>query len=137
MSYQGFDYQNKTAQEVFDFVANHLLTQNKKSTDSFNNCVYRSQEKPDGTVFMCAAGCLLSDGQYMPQMEGHGWGTALIRIPPSHGLSSTHENLIVRLQLLHDGNNPSEWTSALKHLADQEDLTFSPPPQEEVHVPSQ
>ena len=62
-----------TAQEVFDQVAKHLLTQMKKSvakraaesaSDSKDYCMYRGF---DGTK--CAAGCLISDDEYKPEFE--------------------------------------------------------------------
>jgi hypothetical protein len=61
---------NSTDQEVFDQVANHLLTQNKRSVSATDNtlCVYRS---PDG--LKCAAGCLIADDEYDPRMEGSNW----------------------------------------------------------------
>ena len=56
-----------TAQEVFDQVATHLLTQNERSLDGAS-CSYRNC---DG--LKCAAGCLISDDEYDNQMEGIDW----------------------------------------------------------------
>ncbi len=57
-------------QEVFDKVANHLLTQNRKAINTGNlspyvKCVYRTK---DGRK--CAIGCLIPDDQYDPHIEG-------------------------------------------------------------------
>ena len=46
-----------STQEVFDFVAIHLLTQNEKSGDD-QVCYYRSP-----TGLKCAAGCLIADDE--------------------------------------------------------------------------
>ena len=55
-------------QTVFDRVATHLLTQNAQSLDIVDGeCLYRGE---DGK--MCAAGCLLTDGQAI-EFEGFDW----------------------------------------------------------------
>ena len=103
-----------TAQEVFDQVAKHLLTQMKKSAsesapDSKDYCMYRGF---DGTK--CAAGCLISDDEYKLEFENLNW---------SH-LSSTnylvpkeHCKLIKQLQNIHDCYEPEDWRVRLNNLA--------------------
>ena len=112
-----------TAQEVFDQVAKHLLTQMKKSvakraaesaSDSKDYCMYRGF---DGTK--CAAGCLIADDEYKLEFENHNW---------SH-LSSTnylvpkeHCHLIMKLQNIHDCYEPEDWRFILNNLAEESDL---------------
>ena len=59
-----------TAQEVFDQVSSHLLTQMKKSINPKNPslCVYHAD-----SGLKCAAGCLISDDEYTPRMAALGW----------------------------------------------------------------
>jgi hypothetical protein len=59
-----------TNQEVFDKVAIHLLTQNKKSihpksSGNIGTCLYRG---PDG--LKCAVGAMIPDELYSPTFEG-------------------------------------------------------------------
>ena len=59
-----------TPQEVFDQVSQHLLKQNKQSTryEKLRNfCAYRSGN------LKCAAGCLIDDDEYSPEMEALDW----------------------------------------------------------------
>ena len=59
---------SSTAQEVFDTVSQHLLTQNAESLSDSGMCVYRS---PEG--FSCAAGCLIPPEDYRVEFEGFTW----------------------------------------------------------------
>ena len=52
-------------QDIFDFVAAHLMTQGVVSEDQNGQCVYRS---PDG--LKCAIGCLIPDDAYRGNLEG-------------------------------------------------------------------
>jgi hypothetical protein len=84
-----------TAQEVFDQVATHLLTQRQRSTTK-GNCAYRGD---DG--LKCAAGCLLGpdDGscyvvslviiQYTANSFAVGWGLAIELLTHSSLTTST------------------------------------------------
>ena len=93
-----------TAQEVFDQVATHLLKQKTRST-SENGCAYRG---PNG--LKCAAGCLISDEEYKPDMEGAVW----TRLFYNGYVSSHHMELIRGLQIIHDSYPPAEWEHELK-----------------------
>ena len=53
-------------QEVADKVATHLFTQGEPATDSKGECVYRAP-----VTLSCAVGCLFSDEEYDPKMEGN------------------------------------------------------------------
>lgn len=97
-----------TAQQVFDQVARHLLTQMKRSLDGAEDCVYRG----DGGL-RCAAGCLISDAEYRPGMEGHSWfGLVESKLAPEQ-----HRDLISDLQHLHDTNAPQHWKEELHRTA--------------------
>lgn len=104
----------ETAQEVFDIVAGHLLTQNAKSIESDKPyCLYRSR---DGKK--CAAGCLIPDAHYNPDMEGYNW----IELIDNYSFPKDYEMLIPSLQSIHDGHPPSEWKKQLKSLANDYEL---------------
>ncbi|WP_417244236.1 hypothetical protein [Celeribacter sp.] len=113
-----------TEQEVFDQVARHLLTQQKVSySPSHDMCAYRS---PFGA---CAAGCLIGDDEYTPEMEGHSWQELVF----SERVNSEHAELISTLQAVHDeghdlmdqapDNVVSEWRHRLEEVAEEFDLT--------------
>jgi hypothetical protein len=109
-------------QETFNIVAKHLLTQGKKSValrhgeDEY--CMYRG----DGGL-KCAAGCLISDGDYTTELEGQvvnvfGLVGGLI-------LRSGHNvDLVRRLQVVHDKMKVIRWRRELAKLAEEFDLTF-------------
>lgn len=88
----------KTAQEVFDQVAVHLLTQKAKSVhpDKPSFCMYRGK---DG--LKCAAGALIADHEYQPDMDKSGqsgWYSLV-----DNGMApDAHRLLIANLQGAHD-----------------------------------
>ena len=102
-----------TAQQVFDQVKKHLLTQNKRSLNG-HDCFYRSGK------FKCAAGCLISDNEYKLTMEDLKWSAMidLNRVPPNHA------ELIEDLQNLHDDREPSDWPIKLRELAEKFNLQY-------------
>lgn len=111
-----------TAQEVFDKVATHLLTQNKRSLrEEFgfvNGCAYRGDSN-----LKCAAGCLIPDEEYDEAMEGAGIMVQAGR-PCSLATSilikrgyKDHLGLISTLQTVHDTTDPTEWGYELKRVA--------------------
>lgn len=112
-----------TAQEVFDQVAKHLLTQMKKSVakwpvertaGSKDYCMYRGF---DGTK--CAAGCLISDDEYKPEFENHNW----LHLSGSNYLvPEEHCHLITKLQDIHDCYEPEDWRVKLNNLAEKSNL---------------
>lgn len=97
-----------TAQEVFDQVASHLLTQKNKSQDEELSCRYRGN---DGAS--CAAGCLISDSEYNEIMEGQTWQTLVYnkRVPEAHMY------LIDELQATHDRVAEGLWKLQLELVA--------------------
>lgn len=88
-----------TAQEIFDQVAAHLIRQGQPALGRLTNsamsasCMYRGV---DG--LKCAAGCLIADEEYNPQMEGHGW----IDLVYEGLVGDEHSSLVDALQGAHD-----------------------------------
>lgn len=110
-----------TAQEVFNQVALHLLTQGERSlsADRDDMCTYR------GTGgLMCAGGCLIADSEYNPRMDTFGGDTGwesliMYGVFPNH-----HEDLITALQALHDNADPYLWSIRLTELAIRRKLSY-------------
>lgn len=110
-----------TAQQVFDQVATHLLTQKKKSRvihrdngklrfPKGDSCVYRT---PEG--LKCAAGCLISDEEYLT-LIGESRNSIPWRSLIARGVApEEHSGLITALQKCHDHNTIENWH---KHLVD-------------------
>jgi hypothetical protein len=96
-----------TAQEVFDQIALHLITQGKRS-ERANYCAYKSKGG-----LKCAAGCLISDDEYNPGLESLNWLDLMVKkmVPNEHG------GLILELQNIHDRGSVSNWPVQLKTLA--------------------
>lgn len=103
----------ETAQEVFDKVYNHLMTQMMRCEDGIT-CLYRGD---DG--LKCAAGCLIPDEEYTMNMEEKGWSQLVANgmAPPEH------ERLISDLQYIHDRKQPHQWREYLSELAGNHGLT--------------
>ena len=98
--------QATTEQEIFDFVVDHLQTQNCKALDDRTACRYRG---PNGT--MCAAGCLITDDEYDPQIEGKTvYSVKISRI-------SNQLGLVRLLQCVHDNRTVEDWPDALREVA--------------------
>lgn len=108
---------NHTDQEVFDYIANHLLSQGEKCQDFDDDtspiCVYRNSDNQS-----CAAGCLFGPGEYKPSHEGNNWaGLRDKGIVPGF-----HCGLIAALQRIHDNRPAFEWYKELNQLAKDLDL---------------
>lgn len=88
----------KTAQEVFDQAAVHLLTQKTKCVGERDRCLYRND-----MGMKCAAGALIADHEYIKDMDesgSSGWSSLIQR-----GLvPDAHNQLIRSLQSAHDNN---------------------------------
>lgn len=92
-----------TAQEIFNRVARHLLDQGERSATD-GGCLYRG---PRG--LSCAVGCLLTDADYQPNMEGEAFN-AIVRLwlGKDHPLAA-HTDLLCELQGIHDSGDPKQW----------------------------
>jgi hypothetical protein len=101
-----------TAQEVFDQVAEHMLTQNEQSKYA-DGCAYRGDNG-----LKCAAGCLIGDDEYNNElMEGFTWADMLDRLDA--GISTKHNKLISKLQNIHDGIECDLWLGRLLGVANE------------------
>lgn len=96
-----------TTEEVFEYIRNHLLTQNRKSTDVSGNCMYKNEQG-----LKCAAGCLIPDEKYHPKIEGTKW----CKLTDTGYVSKAHIKLIQSMQSIHDNNDPITWKSHLDNL---------------------
>ena len=86
-------------QEIFDKVAQHLLTQPRstKIVNGYPKCMYRGD---NGTK--CAAGCLIPDDEYKSWMEGSGIYGIYHKIPSLAKISGVTLSMIMDLQSIHD-----------------------------------
>ncbi len=106
-----------TQQEIFDKVKTHLLTQNAKAEVEMGFCLYRH---PKG--LMCAAGCLISDEEYSPEMEGNNFPMLFPKFFSEDHPLFPHITLIRNLQKVHDDLNPPAWPEALTNVANSYNL---------------
>lgn len=120
-----------TKQETFDTVVAHLRKQAAKAIRSDIGCCYRS---PEG--LKCAAGCLIPDDLYSPNIEN---GKVIIgaitpRVPlqskaVTELIASLGHNvrLVADLQDTHDYLEVDEWEDSFRTLALKHGLTYTPP----------
>ena len=122
--------QDLSPQEIFDRVAAHLRRQKAPSmrynyAENGELCAYRG----DGGL-KCAAGALISDDLYDPEMDakGVGWST-LVRSYPE--LDTKYNALIMDLQDVHDGANPRKFLreveKRLLEVAENHGLQYTAP----------
>jgi hypothetical protein len=103
-----------TDQEVFDFIANHLLVQNEKSMDKEQDrCLYRSSNG-----HMCALGCLMTDSYYNGNMES----VTVKTLIKGFAFPNLHSELLVVLQNIHDRFLVENWQSQLNKVAENFNL---------------
>lgn len=107
-----------TDQELFDKVAAHLRTQNAKAMNADCQCMYRA---PDGK--RCAAGCLILDEHYAPNIEGLAITGNLVwaRLSAS-GVADAQAQLVQELQIVHDNCQIDQWKSELARVAGRHNL---------------
>lgn len=105
-----------SAQQVFDRVAERLLTQGERSMGPTGRCAYRA----DYSNNRCAAGWLISDDDYDERIEGTSW-TGLVTDKIA---VRDHCHLIRQLQTMHDERPPYAWRSKLKYIATAHGLMF-------------
>ena len=93
-----------TAQQVYNHVATHLLTQNAKSIEGYV-CMYHTSQG-----LKCAAGCLIGNDEYSINMENTSW-------PDLDGIPVAHTQLIQNLQNVHDCSSVANWPDQLRKVA--------------------
>lgn len=108
-------------QEIFDTVVKHLRTQKVQAVNGVGSCQYRTD---DG--LKCAIGCLLTDSEYSPSMEG--CRVSEISLPARlHG----NLRLLGELQNVHDHHGDTggatKWEEALRAVADKFGLLYTLP----------
>lgn len=86
------------AQEIFDKVAVHLITQGHQSKSEIGECEYRSESGD-----RCAIGCLISNELYQTSMEGKVVSN-LINQYAMPNYFTTHAALLNDLQEIHDSD---------------------------------
>jgi hypothetical protein len=128
------------AQQIFDKVAGHLLTQNRRATtDSAattgESCRYRL-ETSAGPVLRCGIGGLIPDDAYDRAIEGVGLTgirnarregrplapkqSHLLEVLAACGVDAdAHMELLVELQAVHDSWDPPLWPNRLACVARQ------------------
>lgn len=117
-----------TDQQVFDQVVNHLRKQGKRAYDYVNEaCAYRVMSS-DGEVLKCAAGCLIGDDEYTPEMDNNDEGTSWVQLVERGQAPAFHRELIRQLQNIHDGSiNITDWEMGFAEVASMYDLAYTPP----------
>lgn len=112
-------------QEIYDRVAEHLLTQQKRSIGELGACVYRS---PEG--LKCAVGCLISDEAYSPKIEGtYVREQSVQEALRESGVKPLTEQvvfLLEGLQACHDDFYPEDWGGRLWSVANRFELKPHP-----------
>jgi hypothetical protein len=128
-----------TPQEIFDTVVQHLRKQGSKSLLTEQQC--RDLMEPPGACAYrgengkkCAAGILISDEEYLPEMEGYNFNGLLQEVirgktaPPSLGQRlSPHWDLIRALQHIHDRSEIRDWEDDFRQIALNHKLIYTPP----------
>jgi len=111
---------NYSLQEIFDFISNHLLTQNERSGDvgyrKMFSCKYKSS-----TGLKCAVGCLMSDEEYDVKLEGYGINSNKFN---KFNISEDRKDLLRALQMIHDSIKPDSWKRELEMFAKNLHLEF-------------
>lgn len=92
--------EDMSLQEMFDFVCKKIIEQGNKSVNSKYECLYRG---PDG--LKCAAGWLIPDDEYDPEIEGYGVHALRSRQLAFVLMSYDQVSLLEDLQKSHDGDD--------------------------------
>lgn len=96
-----------TTEEVFEYIKHHLLTQMKRCVDDKGYCLYRNEQG-----LKCAAGCLIPDDMYYPDLEYRKWYSLVIE----KFVHKEHRGLIQRMQRIHDDVPVDSWKHHLDLL---------------------
>lgn len=110
-------------QEVYDTIARHMLSQNRRCVNDRGDCKYLMHD--DAGVLRCAAGCLISSDRYTPAMENKRWNDLTMAAGGrGFGFSTNHLQMIQALQDIHDCKYipPSEWPGELRTYAAENNL---------------
>lgn len=118
-----------TAQEVFDQVVQNLIRQGVRSetvslTGKSTGCNYRTLQD-DGTTLKCAAGWLIADSEYKPDMDDEEGGTDWNALIEKGYVPDNHQDLISELQYIHDTVQPLWWENAFQNYAYKNGLEYN------------
>lgn len=115
-----------TAQQVFDQVVDHLRKQGKQAYSYKNDsCNYRVVGLC-GEILKCAAGCLIGDDEYSPEMDNNDEGTSWAQLVDRGQVPASHRELIRQLQNIHDGVI-THWEKGFAEVALAYGLSYTPP----------
>lgn len=116
--------QIETAQDIFDTVATHLLTQGQRSLNEPGGCAYRGANGR-----MCAFGVLIPDEVYsaedMETLTAEMVIDILLHLDMTAQYAQVLNNnrkLCQDLQDIHDKRNPKVWRQELYNIADWHNL---------------
>jgi len=118
------------AQEVFNTVVAHLRAQGKQSLSKDGTCAYRGE---DG--LKCAAGILIEDNEYVPEMEHRTFRALLTQAGASYYCASLAQRftdpgikeMIYTLQDVHDKADPKDWELNFEKTAYGWELAYMHP----------
>ena len=111
--------QNKTLhQEIFNTVAKHLLTQNKRSEATDGLCMYRSD-----AGLRCAIGCLIPDEKYSAALEGMGMDRSEVKNALPDKYQCADMSFLCSLQSIHDACSTWSWKEELRGFANNYGLS--------------
>lgn len=96
-----------TTEEVFEYIRHHLLTQMQQSKNDKGICFYRNEQG-----LKCAAGCLIPDDMYYPDLEYRKWHSLVTQ----EFAPEDHMELIQEMQRIHDRYDPITWEMYLDKL---------------------
>lgn len=111
-----------TTQQIFDKVAEHLLTQKERSIKN-GKCLYRG---PYG--LKCAIGALIPDELYKPEWDNECLNSDALPLDLFEAICINYEeqsNTLYYLQDLHDAVKTEEWKEALIAFASSRHLDYS------------
>jgi hypothetical protein len=113
-----------TDQEIVNFVAEKLRAQGRQSLNEDGDCQYRG---PDG--LRCAAGWLLADEHYSPELEGVSARRPLAAAALcASGVGKAQLHLVGALQDAHDMTAREDFlvcfNESLKELCEDHGLTY-------------
>lgn len=112
-----------TLQQVFDYVATHLLTQDGRSYAESGSCAYRGEGGRS-----CAVGCLIKEEHYSSNLEGRPANDPCVRLAIKKSGVQLDEiryvaALLTQLQVIHDSVPVVAWKARLTGLAQKAGLS--------------
>lgn len=117
----------KTLQEAFDAVKDHMMYQGRRSVGDwerggYQGCMYRGREGDK-----CAIGALIDDKYYKKGLEGAGLNSDKVRLAiecSGYPVDAKAVYLYRDLQKLHDDGMIEEWENGLIGLAYSHELEY-------------